>query len=415
MLLIGSVGAATIVYLILWLVAPPARTAAQKLQMRGRPVTLESIKQLGEQDDEEYSTAKTIRHALRYGLGIMLLIGAIGALIVTVMVASGLILGTTDNSPIAAWRPMNTWWLALSLGLFTLAGLLLSALGFILADAAFRRRWSRRIGTAIVVIIVAGLLSFGSGVGVIIYGHQQEVRYLQASVKETKMDLPREFAAVKRLVASAHSIASDGGYDELLVQYRVDPGAPRYVLTALPDVRPDIRVTDGQARVVLKSSASQQHAYGSVVPRLVIYGPALDEVHVEQGGFEYLAEYPNGQDTLEVSTLGATQVTLSGTFGSLELEGAGQVDAKTSTVAHLTAKLKSGSDVQSGVVRTLSVTQPDVCPAHEGYDEPNRLTMQAVSSGMLTFNGSKRAAKTIKHDCGVVIIGSEDALEEEDE
>lgn len=44
-LLLASFGTAFLIYIILWLVIPPARTAAEKLQMSGRPVTLESIKE----------------------------------------------------------------------------------------------------------------------------------------------------------------------------------------------------------------------------------------------------------------------------------------------------------------------------------------------------------------------------------
>lgn len=44
-LLILLKGAGLIAYIILWIVVPAARTTAQKLQMRGRPVTIENIEQ----------------------------------------------------------------------------------------------------------------------------------------------------------------------------------------------------------------------------------------------------------------------------------------------------------------------------------------------------------------------------------
>ena len=45
MIVLGFVtsGAAFIAYLVAWIVIPPARTAAERLQMAGRPVTLEAL------------------------------------------------------------------------------------------------------------------------------------------------------------------------------------------------------------------------------------------------------------------------------------------------------------------------------------------------------------------------------------
>ena len=43
-LLFVSFGTAVLVYIVLWLVVPEAKTAADKLQMRGEPVTLDSLK-----------------------------------------------------------------------------------------------------------------------------------------------------------------------------------------------------------------------------------------------------------------------------------------------------------------------------------------------------------------------------------
>jgi len=44
LLVIFSFGFGVVLYLLLWLIVPPAETASEKLQMQGRPVTLESLK-----------------------------------------------------------------------------------------------------------------------------------------------------------------------------------------------------------------------------------------------------------------------------------------------------------------------------------------------------------------------------------
>lgn len=66
-----------------------------------------------------------------------------------------------------------------------------------------------------------------------------------------------------------------------------------------------------------------------------------------------------------------------------------------------------------GVVRTLTVEQPDVCPVREDYDEHSRLHVQAVSGGKMTYSDVERAAKSINSDCGTVVVGDEDNTGEE--
>ncbi|HSW90445.1 MAG TPA: PspC domain-containing protein, partial [Candidatus Saccharimonadales bacterium] len=46
-------GTAVFVYIVMWVVIPPARTAAEKLQMRGRPVTLAALKSESKEETAE--------------------------------------------------------------------------------------------------------------------------------------------------------------------------------------------------------------------------------------------------------------------------------------------------------------------------------------------------------------------------
>lgn len=74
-------GLGLILYLVLWIVVPKARTTAEKLQMRGRPVTLHTIK---ESVNEEYQRFRSSegRTAVRNGLDN--LIRAVGLVIVAI-------------------------------------------------------------------------------------------------------------------------------------------------------------------------------------------------------------------------------------------------------------------------------------------------------------------------------------------
>lgn len=408
--LFASFGTALLIYLILWFIIPPAQTASDRLRMSGRSVTLASIKELAGTGEQRSQKAQAIRRALS---------GLMGALLVTMAIA-GLIAIIVAIFSVNEWKEtmpgaeLESWWFLTATGLFVLSGLLFSTLCFLLASAAFRRQWTKRIGVAVVAIITAGLVAFTSGVMIGYVGIESEQKQLEAAMVETKMELPSEFQDIKRLVASAHTIRSDDalGYSELKIQYRVDTyRPPRYELTALPDIKPDIKIADGQARVVLKSSVSQQRAYGWVRPELTIYGPALDEIVVEQGNFEYIADIPDGQHSLKVSALGTTQVTTSGTFTTLDIRGAGQVDASMSTVTNLITATEAGATVQAGVVRSLNVTQPDVCPAgNSTWDEArqNQVLVRGISGGDFRYNNSKRAASSVIGACGQVVVGDDE-------
>lgn len=407
-LLIGSAGTASIVYVILWLMVPPARTAAEKLQLRGQPVTLASIKQLGEGDDTGNPGAETARRVVRYGAGLVLVAGAIGALVATVTIAGGLIFGTSDNSPLAGWRPTESWWLALALSLFVLAGLLLSALGFVLADATFRRRWSRRIGTSVVVIITAGMLAFISGAGTVWYGMWQEgIRYSELR-KTSYVNLPANFTQVTAVTVSgdqAHGLA---------IEYIV-ADTPRYELDALPGVRPEIAINgDGtSATISLTSTNEQVRPYlGYAQPSLKLYGPALEAIDVKNATIHYYTAA--AQDVLAL-TSEASSLALAGAYKTVRAysKDGSEMTLRSATIENLDVRL-TGGQVAAGVVRTLSVQQPDACPAHED-DEQNRVVVQAVSSGKLRYNGGERTAQTVMNDCGAVVVGDKDRYEGREE
>lgn len=410
-LFFGSVGTAGIVYLILWLVVPPARTAAEKLQMRGQAVTLEGIKQIGEQDSAGHATAETARQIIRFGAGTLLLIGAIGALIATAWVTLGLSLGTTDNSPIASWRPTESWWLMLALGLFVLAGLLLSALGFILADATFRKRWSRRIGVSVVAIITAGILSFAGGLSTLWYGSWQENIHFNELRKTSSVNLPAGFKQIKTL-----AITGDGqSYSSMNIEYIVSDKL-RYELDALPGVKPQVTIGDDgvSATISLTLTEGQTRWYWTnSQPWLKIYGPALETVTVKNNTLHYYNE--SVQDALTING-DSGQFTLAGSYKAVRVENkeTATVTLSNATIESLAVQLKGGY-VDAGVVRTLTVQAPEACPAREPMSDLARVHVQAVSSGTLTFNGTERPVRSANTNCGMVSIGLKDYDNEEDE
>ena len=412
-LLFASFGAAIIVYIILCIVVPPAKTAAEKLQMRGEPVTLEAIKTLSEQEPKEGNTSMaTTRQVLRITAGIMTLIGAIGALCATLFIGFGLTFGTSDYSPIAHFRPQESWWVALALGLFVLAGLLLAALGFVLTNSLFRKQWNKRIGTAIVVIITAGLLSFVGGVGTVLYGAWQQDSQYRDTRQVSTVNLP-QLSGVDQLVING----DDKGQMQLNVEYIV-ASKPRYEVETIADIKPQFAVEGSQATVTFVPNEIPERVRFSPytsVGILRVYGPALKKLDVRQN---IQASYynANNQDMLEV-TLQGSGFDLRGVYDSVALvqrEG-GVANLDSAAISDLRVDNQGGL-VEIGVVRTLTVTQPEACPVSSHDDFNNIVRVAAISRGPFVYNGQERSsALSWKNACGAVIIGDEEKYTERNE
>lgn len=399
-LLFASFGAALIVYMVLWLIIPPARTAAQKLQMQGKPVTLEAIKAMAGDDEKRSEAAQTTRRIVRNIVGIFLVISAIGALAATITAINLMLFGTVGDTPAVHWWPHETWWVLTAFILFVLAGLLLSALCLVLAYAVFRRVWNKRTGTAVAAIVAAGLISFASGVSLVLYGGMEEQARIQAERRMTSVELPADFAGVKSLTVTTDDKLKGIAYVEYIVSDK-----PRYELEALPGVKPQFEVAKGDTSATLTLTTTDDNTWrpwgymGG--PLLKIYGPALETIVVESSQTHYYSKSP--QDKLHITVRGDS-FSLAGSYTTVQVDSEADVTLKDATIENLEANL-TGGKVTAGVVRTLNVTRPEACPANDDTDE-NKVVVQAVSSGTMLYNKDKRPAATTKHECGTVVIGS---------
>ncbi len=405
--LIASFGTALIVYLILWLVVPPARTAAEKLRMSGQPVTLASIKHLNEAEESISQTPATVRRILIYLVGIGATVGAVGAILATLLFGFGLPFGTMHNSPYADFMPGASPIMTAAYILFIVSGVLLAALCSLVAYSAFVRRLSKRVGVAIIAVVAAGIMTAGVGAGLVVSHMQTLAHDAQAAIKVQQANLPDVFAKVRTLSVSSQSESNVDG-DAVRVDYVVAPGAPRYVLRAPFEARPIVTVEGTTARIVFKAPDQKWVPFGGQA-RLTIYGPMLEGIATEQGYLQYTSA-EKGQAALQVRTRPATGITTYGSYEAMEVAGGGDADVSMSAVRSLSIDAEGGaSRVTAGVVHALSVKQPDVCPVQWSNDEQRtRVTVRDVSSGKMTYNGAMKPAASQHTSCGVVVIGEGD-------
>ena len=419
-ILLASFGTALVVYLVLWLIIPPAHTAAEKLTMNGRAVTLAAIKDIAGTEEQRSEKARVVRRVLSVFTGAVLVMIAVAGLLAILAVVFGVQfgLGWAEFAPASDGWMYESWWFMAMMALFILSGLLFSALCFILANAAFRRSWSRRIGTAVTVIIVAGIVVFAGGVGAAFTGYaSEENRILQ--LQETRTgELPVNFNNIKKLTME------EGG-DSLYgpIQYHVSDRS-YYELSAMPGIEPEIEVAeDGlSATVRLVRIDSEWSAWDSdgrqtwrpwhslAKPILTIYGPALETIVANNQTALYGSDYGNGQESLSVELKDDTDFTLMGDFEKVTITGHLYSVASLENAA-IGELYTDGGRVTAAVVRQLSVRQPDVCPGISTSLLHEIVRVRAVSGGDFIFNGEKKPAQTVQSGCGEVIISSEESVE----
>lgn len=268
-----SMGTAIIIYIVLWIVMPPARTATEKLQMAGKPVTLDALQRFSQDDESRIGKDSAVAKLFRAALGTVALMVAVGALLATIV---GGVLGFS----IVNWMDdfqAQSWAVGLLVSLIV-GGTALAALAALMAHSAFRWSVKKAVGLAMVVVLVIGTLSTA---GMALFGMQtaQElVRDEQRLTTTVPLELPRDMEGVKYVGTEQNTIAEvvdrDGPIRAKLRYFNKDNQQPP-------------KVTFHKDSDTLQVSVDQEQlaeecpvwfmAKGSncfkVPPRVLIYGP----------------------------------------------------------------------------------------------------------------------------------------------
>lgn len=400
LLLFMSFGAAVLVYILLWVIVPPARTAADKLQLAGKPVTVESIRDLSTSDDEPRTNqfAPMAQRVLGFGLGTLSILAAIGA-IVAVIAGAFVMYGVTGHMPSAFLdvREGYGWAAWVLFGLAVAGGLLLATLFSLISYVLFARKMTKRIGITMAVVTVLGLTTFIGALGVAATQSWRVTNETQSLVQHTRTNLAQNFSDVRTVIID--SPTGDAGYNTA-ISYVVDQGTPHYELSALPGAKPKITIDGQTAHVLVTIPASYRNAY--VQPSLTIYGPALDSLTNNSGSVSYIA---TTQDKLQLTTKDTASLNITGTFETVTATGRGSIDVSSSPVGTLNVQAEQGLAVTAGTVRSLIVAQPDVCPSMSYQDTVVRVS--GVTSGTMQYNGQQRTAATYRTSCAAVVVGDE--------
>jgi phage shock protein PspC (stress-responsive transcriptional regulator) len=375
-----SFGTAVLLYVVLWVVVPPARTAAERLQMRGDEPNLENIQEEATASGTERPTRRKPFIILIRVFGVVSFVGAaIGALALVAFVLGVSIpmIGTYD------WL-VNGWLVGALIGM-ALSGVLFAVLMSIAGYGVGAWRMNKSMGITLIIVTAAGLTSFGTSMGLGLYGGQQFQTTVESHTKAVR-------TPAEQLKGAKELQVKNTGASWLSVRYVVTTGEPYTEARILQqNGGSSVPVTlerDGdtvKVQVPQQNDTTMNACHGLWncnlgVRELTIYGPAIDVVRVSEGTLQYETK----QSSLRAEVAEHASLTVEGTVTSLESVVASNANmiANSAAIDHVNLTVEQGSTVQFGTVQSIAITVPASC----GADTENHLTYTQAQD--VTVNGT---------------------------
>ena len=198
-------GTALLVYIIIWISLPEAKTAAEKLQMRGEPVTLDSLKKAANNSKSKYRTKETLAKILRICLALGLFFTTLGLLAVLVV---GSITGIMAMPFINEFTHAQPWAWGLLISLI-IAGIMAVEMFGVLTFSVARMKFTKAVLITLVITSVIGVLSIA---GMVITGSKLSNEVVQDRQRLTKVihaKLPNNVEGVKYVELEGNHMTSE--------------------------------------------------------------------------------------------------------------------------------------------------------------------------------------------------------------
>jgi phage shock protein PspC (stress-responsive transcriptional regulator) len=390
---LASFGTALLVYIVLWIAVPPARTAADKLQMTGRPVTVESIRELNENDISRPAAGNGGRKTLLILGGIASLFLAIGSAVATAIVGVMAITG----KPIDALgnMPGSDFFIA-AFYLALVSGVLFTALMTLVTYAAFSGKATKRTLVSGAVIIGLGLLTFCGAAAAAQYGSFVRNQEVRENTRETALTLPSEAKSAKALTVDAD------GIDVEYIAVSSDPRATLRTITANPaDSGSAAIVQDGTTLKITAKKPQSESCRGDWCwwdrqTKVTVYGPAVETVTVAKNS--RLAYTASAQPTLSLTAEHGSHTDLSGSVESLKtvLREDASVDASDAAVSRVETMLDMSAQLSLATVQTLTISGQNACASNL---REARVSVERITDANIMINGQSRPAEATDSGC----------------
>ena len=390
LLLVISFGTVVVVYAVLWLVIPAARTAAEKLQMRGEAVTLAALQSEAASESPLLpERSKPLVIVLRVALAI----GFVGAAIVALLAIGVGVFGL--------WSPMmslgelvqpNQPLVVLTVALISLSGLLFVLLMSLAAYASATWQLKKRLAQVGVAVIATGLVLFAVAVGTgtaAVRDINQKVEALRTTTQEPEPKLQ-----------GVTALQLEGSSSTLPLRYVVTSGQPRIETNYLKgEVKPRLELRrDGKTlRLKLDEQTDQTCRFGDFVCQsftdntITLYGPALSSIETsDDASIDYEA---TSQQTLSYAGA-SSRLELSGRVARVDakLSDGARLNASSASIEQVRAMLQTtDNELELGNVRSLVINAPLSC----GSEMDNSLYAESAASVNLNGNPFDATSETV--------------------
>lgn len=200
-------GTAVLIYIVMWLSIPEARTASDKLRMRGEPVTLDALKRLSVDDSTKKQAASTAAKIFRFLLGIILALIAFGLLVALLV---GGVFGFGAVAALNGFTAQSWAWGLLCC--LVLGGAVLFTLTLLATWSVFTWKLKRPAIIAMLGLLMAGAVCL-SGVAIFSANTYSNLAYdYEKTLKVKTVD-------ASEVAAGAKSIVVDGNGEYVAMEY----------------------------------------------------------------------------------------------------------------------------------------------------------------------------------------------------
>ena len=200
-------GTAVLIYIVMWLSIPEARTASDKLRMRGEPVTLDALKRLSVDDNTKKQAASTAAKIFRFLLGIILAMIAFGLLVALLV---GGVFGFGAVAALNGFTAQSWAWGLLCC--LVLGGAVLFTLTLLATWSVFTWKLKRPAIIAMLGLLMAGAVCL-SGVAIFSANTYSNLTYdYEKTLKVKTVD-------ASEVAAGAKSIVVDGNGEYVAMEY----------------------------------------------------------------------------------------------------------------------------------------------------------------------------------------------------
>ena len=371
-----------LVYIVLWIVMPPAKTAADRLQMKGKPVTLAGLQAESELVVRKRKNDQIALTILRISAGIASLLMGIGALAAVVVAW-----WSVTSQQIAQITGYKYHWIYF--GLLVGAGLLLALLCWLGAYMLFTKRSSKRLFMSVGVVTVLGLTSFVAGIVPLTIGLQSETSKAAAEYSKT--------IVAKRLEAPSlvgiKSIELDSTIP-IQVNYNGvndrEQEATLWYNTRNTKAQPTVTF-DRRGDVLHVALATTDESCFPDVTRcrqwytLTIVGPMLESITATRSNaVRYMTD---SQPTLATLTRadGRVEVQSTGVIDRLtaRLENESRIDMTQASLTQVDLTITDAlSNATFATVDSLAISVPNACAANHGGG-----TIAVTRARLISVNG----------------------------